>query len=189
MVPRRMRAGLLLLGLVASGLAGTARAEDYPTRPITIFVPLAPGTGMDVIVRLYGDRLSKAFDKPVELFTLRPARPCPHYRGKVTLVRIFAAGATGALGRQLLPKLTAAGHSVWGMKRSPAKPGLVRAAGATPVIADALDQNAILAPVADAAPDVIGPRAGGASSFASLRRFDRKLARTNRLRTEGRATC
>jgi tripartite-type tricarboxylate transporter receptor subunit TctC len=56
---------LLLLGLVASGLAQPARAEDYPTRPITIFVPLAAGTGMDVIVRLYGDRLSKAFDKPV----------------------------------------------------------------------------------------------------------------------------
>ncbi len=66
MVQGRWRAGLLLLlGLVASGLAPTARAEDYPTRPITIFVPLAAGTGMDVIVRLYGDRLSKAFDKPV----------------------------------------------------------------------------------------------------------------------------
>src|ERR1700742_1173534 len=56
MVPRRMRAGLLLLlGLVASTLAGSAQAEDYPTRPVTVFVPLAAGTGMDVIVRLYSD--------------------------------------------------------------------------------------------------------------------------------------
>jgi hypothetical protein len=163
----------------------TACAVPWQTLLLSSFAGLLDGSE----ARPVGRYDPKAFDKPVELFTLRPARPCPHYRGKVTLVRIFAAGATGALGRQLLPKLTAAGHSVWGMKRSPAKPGLVRAAGATPVIADALDQNAILAPVADAAPDVIGPRAGGASSFASLRRFDRKLARTNRLRTEGRATC
>src|ERR1700757_1644957 len=65
MLQGRWRAGLLLLGLVASVLAPTARADDYPTRPVTIYVPLAAGTGMDVIVRLYGDRLSKAFDKPV----------------------------------------------------------------------------------------------------------------------------
>jgi tripartite-type tricarboxylate transporter receptor subunit TctC len=65
MLGMRVRGALLLLGLVASGLAAPARAEDYPTRPITIYVPLAPGTGMDVIVRLYGDRLSKTFERPV----------------------------------------------------------------------------------------------------------------------------
>ncbi len=56
---------LLLLGLGAGTLTTPAQADDDPTRPITIYVPLAAGTGMDVIVRLYGDRLSKAFDKPV----------------------------------------------------------------------------------------------------------------------------
>src|SRR6476646_8331977 len=65
MVQRRLRAALLfLLGLVAIGLTGSARAQDYPTRPVTIFVPLAPGTGMDVIVRLYADGLSKSLGKP-----------------------------------------------------------------------------------------------------------------------------
>ena len=58
------RSALLVLGL--AGLASQpARADDYPTRPITIDVPLAAGTGMDVIVRLYGDQLSQALGKPV----------------------------------------------------------------------------------------------------------------------------
>jgi nucleoside-diphosphate-sugar epimerase len=100
-------------------------------------------------------------------------------------MRIFVAGATGALGRQLLPKLAAAGHSVWGMTRSSAKAGLIQAAGATPVIADALDREVVLSAVADAAPDVIVHELTALSSFASLRRFDRELAQTNRLRTEG----
>ena len=100
-------------------------------------------------------------------------------------MRIFVAGATGALGRQLLPKLTSAGHSVWGMTRSPDKASSIRAAGATPTIADALDQQAVLAAVADAAPDVIIHELTALSSFTSLRHFDRELAQTNRLRTEG----
>ena len=114
--------------------------------------------------------------------------PCSrrsHHREKATAMRIFVAGATGALGRQLLPKLAAAGHSVWGMTRFSAKASLIRAAGATPAIADALDQDAVLSAVADAAPEVVVHELTALSSFASLRRFDRELAQTNRLRTEG----
>jgi tripartite-type tricarboxylate transporter receptor subunit TctC len=65
MLRTRVRGALLLLlGLVASTIAVSARAEDYPTRPVTVFVPLAAGTGMDVIVRLYSDGLSKSLGKP-----------------------------------------------------------------------------------------------------------------------------
>jgi tripartite-type tricarboxylate transporter receptor subunit TctC len=60
------RAWWALVGLiVAAALPQSVRAEDYPARPITITVPLAAGTGMDVIVRLYGDRLSQTLGKPV----------------------------------------------------------------------------------------------------------------------------
>jgi nucleoside-diphosphate-sugar epimerase len=85
----------------------------------------------------------------------------------------------------LLPKLTAAGHSVWGLTRSSEKASLLRTMGATPVIADALDRAAILPAVADAAPEVIVHELTALSSFFSLRRFDQELAQTNRLRTEG----
>ncbi|MGH6755536.1 MAG: Bug family tripartite tricarboxylate transporter substrate binding protein, partial [Bradyrhizobium sp.] len=51
-----------VLGLLASA---PARGEDYPSRPITIVVSLAAGSGMDVITRLYADKLSEAFGKPV----------------------------------------------------------------------------------------------------------------------------
>jgi tripartite-type tricarboxylate transporter receptor subunit TctC len=53
---------VVLLGLLASV---PARAEDYPSRTITIVVSLAAGSGMDVITRLYAEKLSEAFGKPV----------------------------------------------------------------------------------------------------------------------------
>jgi tripartite-type tricarboxylate transporter receptor subunit TctC len=52
----------LLLALLAPSMA---RAEDYPTKPITIVVSLAAGSGMDTITRLYADKLSEALGKPV----------------------------------------------------------------------------------------------------------------------------
>lgn len=53
---------LVWLGLLASA---PARGEDYPSRPITIVVSLAAGSGMDAIARLYAEKLSEAFGKPV----------------------------------------------------------------------------------------------------------------------------
>ena len=56
-------AGLLAIPFVLAG--GVARAQDYPTRPITIVVPLAPGSGLDSLVRIYAEKLQQAFGKPV----------------------------------------------------------------------------------------------------------------------------
>ena len=54
------------LGALAFALAATpAPAQDYPTKPITIVVPLAPGSGMDSLVRLYADKLQQSLGKPV----------------------------------------------------------------------------------------------------------------------------
>jgi len=100
-------------------------------------------------------------------------------------MRVFVAGATEALGRQLLPKLVAAGHSVWGMTRYSEKAHLIEAAAAMPVIADALDEDAVVSAIAGAAPEVIVHELTALSSFANLRRFDQEFAQTNRLRTEG----
>jgi tripartite-type tricarboxylate transporter receptor subunit TctC len=58
-----LSAGLLLTAL--SLVASPAQAQTYPTRPITIVLPLAAGTGMDTIARLYGERLSHSLGKPV----------------------------------------------------------------------------------------------------------------------------
>ena len=70
-------------------------------------------------------------------------------------MKVFVAGATGALGKQLVPQLAAAGHEVTGMTRTPAKAEAVRALGASPAIADALDPEAVAAAVAKAEPEVI----------------------------------
>lgn len=56
-------AGLLAIPFVMAG--GVARAQDYPTRPITIVVPLAAGSGLDSLVRIYAEKLQQAFGKPV----------------------------------------------------------------------------------------------------------------------------
>ena len=70
-------------------------------------------------------------------------------------MRVFVAGATGAIGQQLVPRLVAAGHKVHGMTRSESKQAMLYELGAVPVIADALDPDQIAEAVAHAKPDVI----------------------------------
>ncbi len=70
-------------------------------------------------------------------------------------MRIFVADATGAIGRQLLPRLAAAGHEVYGMTRNRSKQEMLRELGAVPAVADALDPDQVGEAVATAAPDVV----------------------------------
>jgi nucleoside-diphosphate-sugar epimerase len=100
-------------------------------------------------------------------------------------MRIFVAGATGAIGTPLVHALVANGHDVTGMTRSPAKAGGLRAAGAEAAIADALDRDAVLAAVTAARPEVVVHQLTALGGLTSLRNFDRAFAVTNRLRTEG----
>jgi 2-alkyl-3-oxoalkanoate reductase len=100
-------------------------------------------------------------------------------------MRIFLAGATGALGSRLVPQLLAAGHEVTGTTRSPAKADALRAAGVEPVIADALDRERIVAAVVAAEPDAIVHQLTALAGMDNLRDVDRTFELTNRLRTEG----
>ncbi|MEZ0291862.1 MAG: NAD-dependent epimerase/dehydratase family protein [Solirubrobacteraceae bacterium] len=100
-------------------------------------------------------------------------------------MRIFVAGATGAIGTPLVRRLVANGHDVIGMTRSPARAGTLRAAGATAVIADALDRDAVVAAVAEARPDVVVHQLTALGDLKFPRNLDRAFAGTNRLRTEG----
>jgi 2-alkyl-3-oxoalkanoate reductase len=100
-------------------------------------------------------------------------------------MNIFVAGATGALGTQLIPQLVTAGHEVVGMTRSPAKRDAVRALGAQPVVADALDPDAVAQAVARAEPEVIVHQLTALGGKLDMRHIDRFFALTNRLRTEG----
>jgi nucleoside-diphosphate-sugar epimerase len=100
-------------------------------------------------------------------------------------MRILLAGATGALGRQLVPRLVARGHEVAGTTRSESKAQLVRDLGATPVVVDALDRDAVARAVADARPEAIVHELTAIPGALDMRHFDRDFAMTNRLRTEG----
>jgi nucleoside-diphosphate-sugar epimerase len=99
-------------------------------------------------------------------------------------MRVFVAGATGAIGRQLVPRLVAAGHEVHGMTRSGAKQAMLAELGAVPVIADALDARQVAEAVGRARPDVIVHQLTAIGEL-DLRHFDRAFAVTNRLRREG----
>jgi nucleoside-diphosphate-sugar epimerase len=106
-------------------------------------------------------------------------------RTKEHAMKVFVAGATGALGKQLVPRLVAAGHDVVGMTRSEERAGLVRELGAEPAVADALDPDAVGAAISAARPEVIVHQLTALSGSLDLRHFDRDFAQTNRLRTEG----
>jgi nucleoside-diphosphate-sugar epimerase len=100
-------------------------------------------------------------------------------------MKIFVAGATGAVGSRLVPVLVDAGHAVVGMTRSPEKADALRAAGAEPVVADGLDREQVLEAVRLAEPEVVVHELTALTSKFDMRRFDRTFAMTNRLRTEG----
>jgi nucleoside-diphosphate-sugar epimerase len=99
-------------------------------------------------------------------------------------MKVFVAGATGALGQRLVPQLVARGHEVIGMTQTPAKQDLLRVLGARPVVADALDADAVAHAVAEAEPDVIVHQLTALKGI-DFRHIDRSFALTNRLRTEG----
>jgi nucleoside-diphosphate-sugar epimerase len=100
-------------------------------------------------------------------------------------VRVFLAGATGVIGRRLLPQLLAAGHEVTGLTRSPERAERLRAAGARPAIADALDADAVQAAVAEARPEVVIHQLTSLPARIDPRHIERDFVLNDRLRSEG----
>jgi NAD(P)H-binding len=94
-------------------------------------------------------------------------------------MKVFVAGATGVIGRALVPQLVARGHEVVGMTRSASKQELVRGLGARPVVADALEPDAVARAVASAEPEVIVHQLtalSGPMSMRGARHPDRSFA-------------
>jgi 2-alkyl-3-oxoalkanoate reductase len=100
-------------------------------------------------------------------------------------MRVFVVGASGAIGRRLVPQLIERGHKVIGSARSPDKAERLRGLGAESVVLDALDARAVRETVAAAQPDAIVHQATALADARPSRNFDRIFAQTNRLRTEG----
>ncbi|HEY8473576.1 MAG TPA: NAD(P)-dependent oxidoreductase [Natronosporangium sp.] len=100
-------------------------------------------------------------------------------------MKIFIAGASGAIGRQLVPQLVARGHEVVGTTRSAGKAERLRALGAEPVVLDALEPDAVADAVAKAEPEVIVHQLTALAGPPDFRHAKRMAAATNRLRTEG----
>lgn len=99
-------------------------------------------------------------------------------------MRVLVAGATGAMGTELVPRLVDAGHEVFAMVRSESSKARASQLGAVPVVADALDRAQVEAAVRQAAPEVIVNQLT-AIGHIDTRHFARSFAATDRLRTEG----
>jgi nucleoside-diphosphate-sugar epimerase len=99
-------------------------------------------------------------------------------------MRVFVAGASGAIGRPLIPKLIAAGHEVTGMTRSEESAERMRSAGAAAVVADVFDEQRVRAAVAEARPEAVVHQLTALPDLINPR-SRRTYAETNRLRTEG----
>ena len=102
-------------------------------------------------------------------------------------MRVFLAGATGVIGRRLLPLLLAEGHQVTGTTRSRERVDQLRSAGAEPVLVDAFDAAALAQAVADARPDAVIHQLTAIPPRIDPRKMERDFATNDRLRTEGTA--
>ena len=100
-------------------------------------------------------------------------------------MRVFVAGASGALGSRLVPKLIEAGHEVIGSHHSPESAELLRTLGARPVQVDLLDARAVRDVVADNEPEAIVHQATALSNVKFGRSLDKTFVPTNALRTKG----
>jgi nucleoside-diphosphate-sugar epimerase len=100
-------------------------------------------------------------------------------------MRVLVAGATGVVGRQLVPQLIAAGHQVTATTRSADKAAGLRAAGADAAVVDGLDAVAVGEAVARAEPEVVIHQMTALAGDFDLRHIERTFAMTNRLRTVG----
>jgi nucleoside-diphosphate-sugar epimerase len=99
-------------------------------------------------------------------------------------MKVFVAGASGAIGRPLISQLVAAGYTVAAMSRSERGATQLRAQGVEAVVADALDRDAVVRAVRAAAPEVVIHELTALTKLKDFKRFDREFAMTNRLRTE-----
>lgn len=100
-------------------------------------------------------------------------------------MRVFVAGATGAIGRPLVPRLLAAGHEVIGMTRSEERAAAMRAAGAEAVVADVYDADGLVRALREARPEVVVNELTDIPPVIDLRRYEEAMAGLNRIRTEG----
>jgi nucleoside-diphosphate-sugar epimerase len=100
-------------------------------------------------------------------------------------MRVFVAGAAGAIGTRLVPQLVSRGHQVTASTRGPDKAERLRGLGAEPVVVDGLDAAAVGEAVARAEPEVVVHQMTALAGRANLRNFDKWFAVTNKLRTAG----
>ena len=100
-------------------------------------------------------------------------------------MRVFVAGASGAIGRPLIPQLVAAGHEVTGMTRSEENAAQLREAGAAAAVVDAFDAAALTTALANAKPEVVVHQLTAIPEDLDPRKMEAQFETTNRLRTEG----
>ena len=99
--------------------------------------------------------------------------------------KVFLAGATGAIGKRLVPLLLDVGYEVFGTTRSESKAGRLQAAGATPIVVDVFDAAALSRAVVAARPEIVIHQLTDLPADLEPSRMAEGITRTTRIRTEG----
>jgi nucleoside-diphosphate-sugar epimerase len=100
-------------------------------------------------------------------------------------MKVLVAGATGVIGRRLVPMLIEAGHEVIGMTRSQGKADAIKDAGATPLVCDVFNANLLHDRVKEAAPEVVVHELTDLPPALDPRKAEKQLVANDRIRTEG----
>jgi nucleoside-diphosphate-sugar epimerase len=100
-------------------------------------------------------------------------------------MKVFVAGATGAIGKRLLPLLSSRGHEVGAMTRSSDRAAQLRESGVDAYVADALDRAQVMDAIKRARPDVVIHQLTDLARVRNFKNFDAEFAQTNKLRTMG----
>ena len=168
------------LSVRRDGVAGQNGVHDYGAR--------ACAPGVATVARLGEDDWQAWREVRWPRWLLLRAGLVPPWNRKTSArraMRVFVTGATGALGRYLVPGLVAAGYEVTATTRTPGKAARLGEAGAEPVVVDGLDREAVVAAVRAASPGVIVHEMTALAGMRSLRNPDKAFAVTNELRTRG----
>jgi nucleoside-diphosphate-sugar epimerase len=100
-------------------------------------------------------------------------------------MKVFVAGASGVIGRRLVPMLVAAGHQVAGITRSEERGAALREAGAEPIVCDVFDAEGLKERISAAAPEVVVHELTDLPPNVDPRKMDEQLAGNDRIRSEG----
>lgn len=164
------------MSLRRRNVASTAALLNNPANPILAAIPEVTAIPLRLCPFGLAFAITKCSSEPVQA-------KWRSISSEELSMRVFVAGSGGAIGKALIPLLVNTGHIVTALTRSESKSYQIRSLGANPVVADALDKNALLDAVRRARPEAVIHQLTAIPPRVNIKKFDDEFTLTNKLRT------